>query len=260
MIDSHAHILDEAFDGDRDDVIARAQDTGLAWVEVGTALAESRAAEILAQEHGNIRASVGVHPESISELSEESWSEFATLADSPAVCAIGEVGLDTFRNGTIAKQEPELRRFIALAQEKKLPVIFHVRSGNGVDAHAELLRVLASYPKSELPRGVIHTFSGTLEQAHAYVDCGMTISFSGVLTFKNAGVLPDTVKDIPLESILAETDCPYLAPEPHRGKRNEPNYVQYVLNKIAELRGISFEEIEIATDHNAKNLFGFDIF
>ncbi len=258
MIDSHAHILDEAFDGDRDDVIARAQDTGLAWVEVGTGVAESRAAEALAQVHGNIRASVGVHPESISELSEPTWKELAQLADSSAVCAIGEVGFDTFRNGTIAEQEPILRKFIALAQEKKLPVIYHVRNGNGVDAHAELLRVLASYPKSELPRGVIHTFSGTLEQAHAYVDCGMTISFSGVLTFKNAGVLPEVAQQIPLENILAETDCPYLTPEPHRGKRNEPNYVQYVLKKIAELRGISFEEAEEATDKNARKFFMID--
>lgn len=260
MIDSHAHILDTAFDADREEIIADAVKLGLCWVEVGTGVAESRATEIFAQEHGNIRASVGVHPESISELSEQSWNELAQLAESPAVCAIGEVGFDTFRDGTIAEQEPILRKFIALAQEKKLPVIFHVRNGNGIDAHAELIRVLASYPKSELPRGVIHTFSGTLEQAHAYVDCGMMISFSGVLTFKNAGALPEVVQDIPLGSILAETDCPYLTPEPYRGKRNEPKYVRYVIQKIADIRGVSFGEIEAATDNNAKNLFGVDIF
>lgn len=258
MIDSHAHILDEAFDGDRDALIAHAKETGLSWIEVGTGIAESRAAEALAQLHDNIRASVGVHPESISELSEESWTVLENLAKSPAVCAIGEVGFDTYREGRIEDQEIVLRRFISLAQEKKLPVIYHVRNGNGIDAHEELLRVLASYRISELPGGVIHTFSGTLEQAHAYIKYGMMISFSGVLTFKNAGVLPEVAKSIPLECILAETDCPYLTPEPYRGKRNEPKYVRHVIQKIAALRGKSVEEVGHVIEQNARKLFVLD--
>ncbi len=258
MIDTHAHILDEAFDADREALISDAKEAGLGWVEVGTGIAESRAAEALARLHGNICASVGVHPDNIANLAEGDWVVLSDLAASPAVCAIGEVGFDTFRNGTIAEQEPVLRRFIALAQKVRKPVIFHVRSGNGVDAHAELLRVLASYDAADRPRGVIHTFSGTLDQAKRYIEHGMMISFSGVLTFKNAGELPQVATELPLESVLAETDCPYLTPEPNRGKRNEPKYVEYVIRKIAELRERSFEDIDAAISENARTLFAID--
>lgn len=248
MIDSHAHILAEQFDQDRSEVIRRTKDAGVLWIEVGTTLEDSRKAiEYL-------HASVGVHPNDLDHLSEEGWEELARLADHPHVCAIGEVGLDFSREGKLGEQEAALRRFILLAKEKNLPGIFHVRSGNGIDAHQELIRILKEAPIS----GVIHTFSGTRAQAEEYISLGMTISFSGVVTFKNAGELPGIARAIPLDRILVETDCPYLTPDPYRGQRNEMIYVRYVIQKIADIRGVSFEEIERATEENTKRLFGLE--
>ena len=256
MIDTHAHVNAAEFDADRDDVIHRAQEGGVsAWIEVGTDIASSRAAIELAKKTPGVYASVGVHPDEIADLNEVDWKTLESYALHHTVCAIGEVGFDTFRDGAIADQEVVLRRFIALAQAAHKPMIFHVRSGNGVDAHAELLRVLASYSKSELPRGVIHTFSGTAAQAQQYIELGMMISFSGVITFKNVGELPEIAKSIPVDSILVETDCPFLTPEPHRGKRNEMGYVRHVLEKIADIRNIPFSDVENITEENAKNLF-----
>ncbi|MEK7498983.1 MAG: TatD family hydrolase [Patescibacteria group bacterium] len=259
MIDSHAHILAEQFDSDRDVLITQAAEHALAWVEVGTDVAVSKKAVELADKHAHIFASVGVHPDDISNMSEDDWNTLELLAENKKVCAIGEVGFDTYRDGTIEQQEPILRKFIALAQKANKPIIFHVRSGNGIDAHTELLRVLSSYPAHELPRGVIHTFSGTLQQVQEYMALGMMISFSGVVTFKNAQELREIAKNIPIESMLVETDCPFLTPEPFRGKRNEPSYVRYVIATIATLRGVSFEEIEQATQQNTKKLFALDM-
>ncbi len=260
MIDSHAHILSDQFDSDREELITRAASRGLSgWIEVGTNVEESKKAVALASEYANLFASVGVHPDEIGAVREEDWNVLETLASHKKVCAIGEVGFDTYRDGTIAAQEPALRRFIALAQTVHKPVIFHVRSGNGVDAHNELLRVLSSCAPFEVPPGVIHTFSGTLQQAHEYISHGMMISFSGVITFKNAESLREIVRTIPLDSILVETDCPYLTPEPHRGQRNEPEYVRYVLQRIAQVRGVSFEDIERVTGENTCRLFQFPL-
>lgn len=256
MIDTHAHVNADAFDADREEVIRRAFDAGVStWIEVGTDVASSRAAIELAKNTQGVYAAVGVHPDEIAELSEVEWNMFSSFVLHHSVCAIGEVGFDTFRSGTIAQQEPVLRRFIDLAISSHKPMIFHVRSGNNVDAHAELLRVLASYSDAERPKGVIHTFSGTLAQAKQYIELGMMISFSGVITFKNAGELPRIAKEIPLESMLVETDCPYLTPEPYRGKRNEMAYVKHVIEKIADIREVSFEDVENTTKENAKNLF-----
>ncbi len=259
MIDSHAHVASELFDSDREDIITRAKEHGVSgWIEVGTNVEESEKAVAIAQNYSHVVASIGVHPDDIGNLQEENWKTLELLARNEKVCAIGEVGFDTFRNGTIEAQEPVLRRFIELAQTVHKPVIFHVRSGNGIDTHAELLRVLSSYPLPTLPKGVIHTFSGTREQAEQYIALGMMISFSGVITFKNPGDLSEIAKTIPLSSILVETDCPFLTPEPFRGKRNEPAYVRHVIQKIADIRGVSFEEIEQKTEENTRLLFGVD--
>ncbi len=260
MIDTHAHVNAEEFDDDRDDVMRRAGESGVgAWIEVGTDIASSRAAIELAKKTPGVYASVGVHPDEIADLSEVDWKTLESYALHHTVCAIGEVGFDTFRDGVIADQEIVLRRFIALAQAAHKPMIFHVRSGNGVDAHEELLRVLSSYQKTELPRGVIHTFSGNAVQADRYIQLGMMISFSGVITFANAGELPEIAKNIPLSSMLVETDCPFLTPGPYRGKRNEMAYVKYVIEKIADIRGVSFTDVEKATEENAKTLFSLGI-
>ncbi|OGY31223.1 MAG: hypothetical protein A3C02_00180 [Candidatus Andersenbacteria bacterium RIFCSPHIGHO2_02_FULL_45_11] len=254
MIDSHAHLSAEQFDSDRTEVIARSRDAGVSWIEIGTTLEDSRKA--LEFPH----ASVGVHPNDIEGLTDADWDELGALASHEHCHAIGEVGLDFSREGKLEDQEAVLKRFIALAQQKNLPMIFHVRSAaTGVeeaDAHQELIRILRDYSNTNRPRGVIHTFSGSLAQAQEYIALGMMISFSGVITFKNAGELPEIAKTIPLENILVETDCPFLTPEPFRGKRNEPMYVKYAIQKIADLRGVSFREIEQATEHAAKRLFG----
>lgn len=261
MFDSHAHVQDPAFDSDRDSVIKHIFESGVVgWIEVGTGIEESKRAIALAETDSRIYASVGIHPHELMGIggprhTDADWEELAALARHERVKAIGEVGLDFSRGVEIDMQEEALRRCMTMAQQAKLPMIFHVRSGNGIDAHAELLRILQSYSDAERPRGVIHTFSGTLVQAQSYIALGMMISFSGVLTFKNAGELVEVAKTIPLESILVETDCPYLTPEPFRGKRNDPSYVQYVIRKITELRSDSFANVQNITLNNAKNLF-----
>ncbi len=280
MIDSHAHVRAEQFDADRAELIARSGRDGVSWIEVGTNLADSKQA--LDFPH----ASVGVHPNEITGLSDADWEELASLAEHDHCCAIGEVGLDFSRGGNLEEQESVLNKFIVLAQQKNLPMIFHVRNASTgktlgvlpstalsldgerdgvrgitpsveeVDAHEQLIRILKSYSDTDRPSGVIHTFSGSRMQAQEYIALGMMISFSGVITFKNAGELPEVAKVIPLDHILVETDCPYLTPEPFRGKRNEPIYVKYVIQKIAELRGVSFAEVEKATEENTKRFFG----
>lgn len=262
MIDSHAHTLAEQFNEDRDAVITRAKEAGIRWIEIGTNLADSKKA--LEYPH----ASVGVHPNDLAVLRDSDWEELEQLLAHKNVCAVGEVGLDFSRFASpksegrrreLDLQEAALKKFIALAQQKNLPMIFHVRSGHEIDAHDELIRILQHYSDADRPRGVIHTFSGTLDQANAYIALGMMISFSGVITFKNAGELREIAKAIPLDRMLVETDCPFLTPEPHRGKRNEMVYVRYVIQKIAEVRGVSFAAIEQVTEANANKLFALDI-
>jgi TatD DNase family protein len=251
MIDSHAHLAAPQFDTDRDEVATRSP----AWIEVGTDLGESTKAVRLAERYEKCWATVGVHPDEVATLTEPVWGELEKLAEHPKVKAIGEVGFDFYRNGTVEPQEPVLRRFLSLANQKKLPVIFHVRDGKEASAHEALLTLLETLPAAQRPTGVIHTFSGSAGQAQRYLDLGLYLSFSGVLTFKKAGEILAVAKTVPLERILIETDCPFLAPEPHRGQRNEPSYIKFVAAKIAELRGISLEEVLQATKDNTKNLF-----
>ncbi len=276
MIDSHAHVMFDAFDADRDEVFRRAHEAGVAgWIEVGTNLEQSRKAVALAQEHENVWATVGVHPSDIESLTEESWRELGALLQQPRVVAIGEVGLDFYhtspslrqgygrparlrgagRGGSVGQQHEALQRFVGLAQQYHLPIVFHVRSGNDIDAHEEMIKFLSSYTEHERPRGVMHTYSGTYEQAQRYLNLGMYLSFSGVVTFKSAGETAEVAKRVSLERMLIETDCPFLAPEPYRGKRNEPAYVRFVAEKIAELRGVVVNVIAEATERNTRELF-----
>lgn len=252
MIDSHAHLAFSAFDNDRAEVIARLDPVGVhGWIEVGTDIEQSRKAVALAEQYEQCWATVGVHPDSVKELDEVAWVELEKLAQHKKVVAIGEVGFDFFRQGTWEVQEPVLRRFVALAQKVHRPVVWHVR-----DAHAAMLEFLASYSDKERPHGVIHTFSGNKVQAEQYLKFGMYLSFSGVLTFpKKAEIVQAVACAAPLERILVETDCPFLAPEPFRGKRNEPSYVRLVAEKLAQLRGLSVERIDRATAKNTKRLF-----
>lgn len=257
MYDSHAHVTDQAFDTDREQVLARAHAAGvIGWVEIGTDLATSRQAIAVAQQLKSVYATVGVHPNDVHLLTDENWQEIERLLTQDKVVAVGEVGLDYSRTPLVELQKNALLRFIALAQPYHLPIVLHVRSGNDRDAHQDLLDLFTSLQLDERPRGVIHTFSGTREQAQQYLDLGLYLSISGVVTFKNAGAMLDVAKTIPLDRLLIETDCPYLTPEPHRGQRNEPAYVRYVAQKIAAVRGVSVDEIGQITEKNTRELFG----
>lgn len=256
MFDSHAHVSSSQFDVDRDEVYSRALAAGLkGWVEVGTSVLDSRQAVALAEKYEGVVAAVGVHPNDIGDLSEVDFAQMTALLDHRKVKAIGEVGLDFYRGGSLDEQVLVLKRFLSLAVAKNLPVIFHVRSGETLDAHSELLKLLESYAVSERMQGVIHTYSGSVAQAKRYLELGLYISFSGVVTFKNAGELVEVAKMVPVDKMLIETDCPFLTPEPHRGQRNEPVYVKFVAEKLAVIRGESLEAVAAQTWENTKRLF-----
>ena len=271
VIDSHAHVALRQFDKDRDDVIRRARDAGVSWIEVGTDIEQSAAALILADQHDNVWPTVGVHPSDIGELKDSTWPDLEKMAADPSVVAIGEVGLDYYRGGTRDEQLPVLEQFMKLADKLDLPVIFHVRDGEQ-SAHDDLIEFLKDFVRKRGARpaptgrslggggkpwrsGVIHTFSGTNQQAEQYLDLGLYLSFSGVVTFKNAGDVARVARTAPLDRILIETDCPFLAPDPHRGARNEPSYVQLVAQKISDLRSEPVEKIEQQTEQNTRKLF-----
>jgi TatD DNase family protein len=255
MFDSHAHVAFEQFDEDRAAVMARARQAGLAgWIEVGTDLAQSRRALALARQQKQVAAAVGVHPSDVAGLTEAVWRELEGLLDDEHVVAVGEVGLDYYRGGTKEGQLPALGRFVRLAYQRELPVIFHVRDGE-MSAHDDLLTYLEKLADDERPTGVMHTFSGTREQAARYLELGLHLSFSGVVTFKNAEETVAVAKMAPLERVLIETDCPFLAPEPHRGERNEPAFVALVAEKLATLWGVPADVIRRATAENTRRLF-----
>lgn len=257
MIDCHAHVAADEFNSDRAQLWERAKNSGLeGWIEIGTDLEQSRASLALAQQYDNVWATVGVHPNDISNLTEQSWQEIENLLNKEKVVGVGEVGFDFYRGGSLIEQERALRKFIELAQIKKLPIVFHVRDGHDINAHNETIRLLSSYSEDDRPRGVMHTYSGNKEQAKKYLELGMLLSFSGVVTFKNAQETAEIARTMPLKKMLIETDCPYLAPEPYRGKRNEPAYVALVAQKIADLRGVDVKEIDRITTENTKRLFG----
>lgn len=252
MIDSHAHVAFEQFNDDRSAVIERAHKANIGWIEVGTDLLQSRAAIALAEQYDFVWPTVGVHPSDIAALTEQGWHEFEALVQHPSVVAIGEVGLDYYRGGTKQEQLPALARMVELAIARDLPVIFHVRSGER-DAHEDLLAWLMTLPVC--PRGVLHTYSGTPEQTRQYLALGFHLSFSGVITFKKADVVRAVAADVPADRFLIETDCPFLAPLPYRGKRNEPLYVQQVAEAIAHVRHTSVEAIASMTEATARQLF-----
>ena len=258
LVDTHAHLDFSKFNADRPEVIARARAAGVATiVNVGTDLFSSRRAVGLAEEYEAVYAAVGVHPHGAKKLDGATLGELRELAQKPKVVAVGEIGLDYFRN--LSPPDAQRRAFQAqLAWAAKLgkPVIIHDR-----DAHDEILNVLTKWAaglgNSALTGrlGVLHTFSGDLEMARKAVDLGFYISISGPVTYRNARQLPDIVRALPLDRLLVETDCPYLAPEPYRGKRNEPAHTRLVAQRIAELKGIPFDDLARATTANARRLF-----
>lgn len=250
LIDSHAHLEMKEFDSDRQDVIKRA---GLAGVDgiitVGTNLNLSRKALSIARQYENIYATVGVHPHDAAKASEKTFDELKTLAEDPKVVAYGEIGLDYYRN--ISSREKQVEMFgqqLELAVELKLPVIIHDR-----DAHEETLRMVKA---SGVHCGVFHCFSGDWAMARQCIDLGFYVSVPGVVTFDKSKVLQEVVRQLPLDAILLETDCPYLTPVPHRGKRNEPSFIVHTAKKVAEIKGLTWEHVAQAAARNTQKLFG----
>jgi TatD DNase family protein len=261
LIDTHAHIDSGRFGADRQEVIDRARTAGVELiVTVGSDLASSKRAVQLAASHDLIYAVVGIHPHNAKQLDGAALSELRELAQQPKVVAIGEIGLDYYRD--LSPRPVQRRAFQAqLAWAAKLgkPVVIHDR-----EAHSEVMEILvdwaAELADSNLAGrvGVLHTFSGDRAMAEKAIESGFYISISGPVTYKNARELADIVQDLPLDRILVETDCPFLTPHPYRGKRNEPAYVRLVAERIASLRGMETEELAQATTANAKRLFRFE--
>ena len=247
MFDTHSHIQYNKFDDDRVEVLQRAKDSGVKMICVGTDYEMSQKAIYLAEKHEGIWASVGLHPN--DNLDEKYDSNvYEELARHPKVVAIGEIGLDYYRTPDEEQQRIQKARFqeqISLAVRLNKPLIIHCR-----EAHKDMIEILSQNPDA---RGVIHSFTGTREEAQKYLELGFYIGLNGIITFTNQ--YNETVEDIPLGHILLETDAPYLTPVPHRGKRNEPSYVKYVADKIAKVKKISTEAVEKVTDQNAEELF-----
>jgi TatD DNase family protein len=251
LIDTHAHLDMPEYDSDRNEVIKRAQEGGIEYiVTVGIDEESCRSAIVLAEQFDFVYAIVGIHPHNAKDIDEASYDFLRTCARHAKVRALGEMGLDFFRNHS--PREVQLKRFgeqVALAREVHLPVVIHDR-----DAHRETLDILKEEKASEVG-GVIHCFSGDYSMASACMDMGFYISVPGTVTFAKAQALQEVVRRIPLERVLIETDCPFLAPVPFRGKRNEPAYVQYVAHAIAEIKKLSFEAVAEVTSRNACSVF-----
>ena len=252
LIDSHAHLEMKEFDSDREEVIKRAGNEGVDFiVTVGTNLKLSQKAVALAGKYENIYATVGVHPHDVAHTDEFTWGSLKELvhANQEIIVAYGEIGLDFFRN--ISSKEKQIEAFgrqLELACELNLPVVIHDR-----EAHEQTLKMVKS---SGVRRGVFHCFSGDYEMARQCIDLGFYISVPGVVTFDKAKTIQDVVQRLPLSSLLLETDAPYLAPVPHRGKRNEPSFIVNTAKKVAEIKKIPWEEVAQATACNTMNLFG----
>ena len=253
LFDTHAHLNDPVFDEDRDALISGlpAQGVGLV-MNPGCSLENSRQAIAIAEKYPFVYAAVGTHPDTADEVNEAVIEEYRRLCSHEKVKAIGEIGVDYYYE-TIPR-EVQLKAFrmqMELARETGLPVIIHER-----DAHDDGMRIVKEFPDVT---GVFHCYSGSAEMAKQLVKMGWYIGFTGVLTFKNARKAVETAQAIPLERIVLETDCPFMAPEPFRGKRNHPGYLYRMAERLAELRGLSVEEVHAITTENGKRLYRIDL-
>jgi len=250
-IDSHAHLEMAEFDSDRDAVIARAAAAGLtAIVTVGTTIPDCIKALEIAHLHPMVYAAVGIHPHEVKGIDDGTYDTLRELARQAKVVALGEIGLDFFYDHS--PREVQIRRFeeqVELALELDLPVIIHDR-----EAHGETLQILQRHRGSL--RGVVHCFSGDAAMARECLEMGFYLSVAGPVTYRKADQLRAVVREIPVDRLLVETDCPYLAPQPFRGKRNEPAYVVETARRVAEVKGVEPRDLERQTEENARRLFG----
>lgn len=248
--DTHAHLNDEKFDPDREQVIQRAGEAGVETiVNVGYSEASSLEAVKIAEAYNGMYATVGIHPHDVKDCTANTWETLARLAKNPRVVAWGEIGLDYYRD--LSPREVQRKAFIQqleMADSAGLPVVIHNR-----EAHADTLQIVKKYRPAA--GGVFHSYSGSWEMARELLALGFYLSFSGPVTYKNARQTLEIAAKVPEDRFLVETDCPYLTPEPNRGKRNEPAYVTAVLAKLAEIRGISIEEAACLSGENAQRIF-----
>ncbi|WP_447971137.1 TatD family hydrolase [Nitrospira sp. M1] len=255
LIDSHVHLDDERYHADRAEIFTRAHEAGVeAFVTIGCDLATSRAAVELADRHANVYATIGVHPHEVKHIEDDWYQELRELAKHPKVVGYGEIGLDFhYDHSPRDTQRQRFREQIQLAHELQLPIVIHTR-----EAQDDTITILREEHASEIG-GVIHCFSGDASLATNALDLGFYISFSGIITFRNATVLREIIETVPDNRLLIETDAPYLTPVPYRGKRNESAYIKQVAEKIAEVKEGStpeaFERIAEITTANAKRLF-----
>ena len=249
LFDTHAHLNDPAFDADREELMAGLADKGVGLVmNAGCSLQSSRDIIQMAEKYPWLYASVGSHPDSADEVNVEVIEAFRELCKHEKVKAIGEIGLDYYYEDIPRDiQKQAFRMQMQLATELDMPVIIHER-----EAHDDGMRIIKEFPKVH---GVFHCYSGSAEMARQLVNMGWYIGFTGVLTFKNARKAVETAASIPLDRIVIETDCPFMAPEPYRGKRNDPGYLPRMAEKLAEIRNLPVEEVHRITFENGKRLY-----
>lgn len=253
LFDTHAHLDDRAFDEDRAQLLAALPEQGLALVmNPGCSLSSSRNADALSRQYGYIYAAVGSHPDAADEVNEDVLEQYRLLCrNNPKIKAIGEIGLD-YHYEDIPRdlQKAAFRAQMALAKELGLPAIVHER-----EAHADAMEILDEFPEVT---GVFHCYSGSAEMARELVRRGWYIGFTGVLTFKNARKALEVAKTVPQDRLVLETDCPYMAPEPFRGKRNHPGYLYRMAEKLSELWELPVEQVHAITMENGKQLYHID--
>ena len=252
LFDTHAHMVDPVFDEDIHEILTGLADKNVGLVmNPGCCLKTSRLGVALAEKYPFVYAAVGSHPDAADEVNEEVIEEYRKLCKLEKVKAVGEIGLDYYYEDIPREiQQKAFRMQMDLARELDMPVIVHERN-----AHDDGMRIIKEFPTV---KGVFHCYSGSAEMARQLVNMGWYIGFTGVLTFKNARKAVETAESIPLERIVLETDCPFMAPEPFRGKRNDPGYLYRMAERLAEIRGISVEEAEKATFENGKRLYRID--
>ena len=253
LFDTHAHFDDEQFDKDRDEVLKSLKSYGVTNItNIGSSIETSKSSVMLAEKYDFIYAAVGVHPSETGNLTEADMEVLKVLAANPKVRAVGEIGLDYHYPDDVAPQIQKkwFVRQLELAQELDMPVVIHDRDSKG-----ECLEILKEH---HISNGVVHCFSGSAQTAKEILKLGMMISFTGVITFKNARRAVEACAAVPIDRLMIETDCPYMSPEPHRGERNFSGYVEFVARKMAEIKGVSYEEICDITNKNAKRFYGIE--
>lgn len=251
LVDSHAHIQLDAFDADRETVLENAREERVhSILTIGFDLETSRGAIRLAEQHEQIYATVGIHPHDAKDFNDETMEIFRNLAAHPKVIALGEMGLDYYRDlSPRSIQKTVFEQQLNLAEELGLPIVIHNR-----EAYHDIIPILQA--RRGGVRGVMHCFSGGVETMQQSLELGFYIGIGGPVTYRKSQVLQGVAREVPANRLLVETDCPWLAPQFRRGKRNEPAYVRAIAEKIAELRGVTLEDIGEITTRNFENLFG----